>query len=92
VTAQSTTTADIAVWMLEQVKREGILYQADAAYEIEENFGTEFVYDNDSGGVSIQRDVLDVFRSISEEIVVWERPEKAWRLREAGDGPGRLAE
>jgi hypothetical protein len=75
--------------MLEELRRVQYLYQADAAFEIEERFGSEFVYVNDNGNLAISRKVLAEFRELTADIVVWERGERLWRLREAHDQPGR---
>jgi hypothetical protein len=81
---------EIAAWMLAEVLREGMVEQESLAADIESRFGKEYVPVNDNGNLSIRRDVLKTFRQISEESVVWDRTEKAWRKREAHDSPGRL--
>ena len=84
-----TTAADVASWMLGELQREKYLEQGVAVAEIERRFGEAFVYVNLSGGQSIGRDVLAEFKKLTESTVVWVRTEKAWRLRESYDEPGR---
>ena len=75
--------------MFQEVKRDGLLYQNDAAYNIEQKFGGNFVYTNDNGNLAISRDVLAVFRKLTEDSVVWERGERLWRKREDYDEKGK---
>lgn len=83
------TAAEAAQWMLDQVIEKRSLEQMDAADGIRRAFGPEFVYENDRGVDCIGKDVLKAFRKISADTVVWERSWRQWRLREAGDPPGR---
>ena len=85
------TAADVAQWMLDELKRTKELCQDDAAYGIVQKFGDDFVYYSDfTGGLCIDKRALEAFRKISGDRVVWERSLKAWRLRDAGD-PRRQA-
>jgi hypothetical protein len=84
--------ADVAEWMVEQLKEEDPLYQEVVVYEIQERFGDEFVYENENGNLAISRKVLSEFRKRTERNVVWERGERLWRKREEYDGDGRAAE
>ena len=72
--------------------RERVLFQDVAAGEIANRFGEEFLYENHAGNLAISRQVLAEFRKLTETSVVWDRGEKAWRLRESFDGPGRQSE
>lgn len=83
------TAADVARWMLEQVQSAQWLDQDVAVFEIEKRFGSTFVYDNEKGNPAIDRIVLKEFKAISKETVVWERGDRAWRLRTPHDLPGR---
>ena len=80
----------VAAWMTETVRKQGCLYQEEAAGEIEQRFGGDFLYDNANGNPSIRKDVLAAFRTMTEGWVVWERGERVWRLRENYDPPGRM--
>jgi len=57
--------------MRHQVFAHGVLYQDDAADYITKRFGPQFTYENDSGGVSIASSVLDSFRRLTRDGVVW---------------------
>ena len=88
-----TTPADVARWMLEEFERQdGYLAQTDAVYTIERKFGAAFVYNNENGSLAIDRKVLNAFRKLTAETVVWERGERAWRRRDRHDPPGRQSD
>jgi hypothetical protein len=83
----------VATWMLEELeKQNGVLYQEDAATQIADLFGEQFVYDNDRGNSSINKEVLSVFRKLTAHSVVWIRGERLWRRREVGDEVTRQQE
>lgn len=83
------TPVQIAQWMLTRLNELGVLYQEDVVWEIQSQFGDEFVYENQNGNLSISRNVLSEFRKLTDKDVVWERGERAWRRREPYDLPGR---
>ena len=88
----STTAADVAQWMLEEIDRVRYLDQEDAVYKIERQFGSEFVYANDAGNPAISKKVLAAFNKLTKETVVWDRSERHWRRRSPYDAPGRMQE
>ena len=75
--------------MLAKLNRDGKLYQETIVYEISTKFGERFTFINENGNLAIGKTVLTAFRSISEDSVVWDRGDKAWRNRESFDQPGR---
>lgn len=79
----------VARWMADKVLEEGYLDQGNAAWTIEHEFGEEFVYENESGGTSINRNALQAFRALSEHTVVWDQDDKSWRMRADYDSSGR---
>jgi hypothetical protein len=85
------TAKDVALWMMNELEHLGIngLYQDHAAHNIQRRFGSEFVYTNRNGNWSIDRKVLDEFRKLSGDAVIWDRGQRAWRPRMRGDRPGR---
>ena len=87
-----TTPEAIAQWMLTRLEASAPLYQADAARQIESEFGEEFTYLNDNGNPAIDKRILKAFRSITGDTVVWDRWDFCWRKREADDDPGRKQE
>jgi hypothetical protein len=89
-----TTPEVIAKWMVSQLEesRTGRLYQVDAVRDIAAQFGDEFTYLNDNGNPAIHKRILQAFRKISGDGVVWDRWDFCWRHREAGDAPSRKQE
>jgi len=83
------TDADIALWMVEELKRRKFLYQEQTAWDIKRLFGKSFVYDNANGNPAISKSVLKEFTKLTKEDVVWSRGERYWRARIATDKPGR---
>lgn len=83
------STAQVAAWMLEELRREGLLYQETVVYEIARRFGEGFTYENENGNLAISRAVLNAFGRVSGDEVVWSRSERYWRPRERWDLPGR---
>jgi hypothetical protein len=83
---------EVAEWMLAEVLRTGYMEQEYAVWEIKKKFGGDFVYDNDNGNLAISKAVLKEFGKISEQSIVWERSERAWRKREAYDNKQRMQE
>ena len=76
-----TTTKDVAEWMFEEVKEKDYLEHGVCVSLIADKFGEGFIYNNESGGLSIAKKVINVFNKISGDDVVWLRNEKAWTSR-----------
>lgn len=79
---------DVVAWMKAQASTGAGLYQAAAVPAIRARFGDCFVEVNQYGSEGIRRDVLKLFRQFTG--IVWEREAKRWRIRRAGDRPGRV--
>jgi hypothetical protein len=82
------TAKQVAMWMLEELKRQGKLYLDTVVFEIREKFGSQFTSDK-YGSVAIGIEVLVAFRKLTKDFVVWVREDRYWRMRKAHDGPGR---
>ncbi len=90
--ASEVTPGVIAQWMLDELERHQVLYQADAVNSIDREFGAEFTYLNENGNPAIDRRVLRAFRKLTGDTVVWDRWDFCWRKRTERDAPGRLQE
>jgi len=88
----SLTARDVAVWMLQQVETQNLLYQHVAASYIFRYFGERFTYRNHNGNLAISPNVLSEFRLLSRDTVVWSRRERYWRYRLPSDPEGRAVE
>ena len=83
------TDADVAAWMVEELKTKKNLYQEQVAWDIKRRFGKSFVYDNANGNPAISKSVLKEFNKLTKENVVWSRSDRYWRARAASDKLGR---
>ncbi|MDA8384489.1 MAG: hypothetical protein M0037_15810 [Betaproteobacteria bacterium] len=80
---------EIAAWMFSQLGTSW-LRQQSVARMIRTQWGEEHVYKNKNRHWAINPDILEEFRKLTEEQVVWSRSRQAWRERRNGDGPGRM--
>jgi hypothetical protein len=76
---------EVAEWMLAEMGEAKWLYQETIVYKIKKHWGDTYVYQNASGNLAISRGVLKEFRALTEDTLVWERGERAWRPRRPGD-------
>lgn len=87
------TAKNVADFMLHRFNEDLMLYQEVIVYEIQDNFGDDFVYTNENGNLAIDRKVLAEFRKLTEGKVVWNRSERFWRSKEDSDDPdSRIAD
>ena len=49
------TPRDVAIWLMDRIKKERYLHQEVAADEIAANFGPGYVYENENGNTAIDR-------------------------------------
>jgi hypothetical protein len=82
------TTTEVAGWMRAQVEAHGRLERRVAALWIRHAFGEEFLYRTRRGEGAIREEVLDAFRALATDGVVWSRGKRAWRRRRPSDPPG----
>ena len=75
----------IAEWMLEHHTQHQRLSQQTAARHIRVNFGEQHVYKNKQRNWGINKGILEAFKKLTPECVVWSRSTQTWRARRAGD-------
>ena len=80
----------IAQWMLEQLITRKHLSQRSAAHGIRTSFGTEHLYRNKQRNWAIKKPILEHFRTLTPENIVWSRGRQTWRFRRPGDPEGRM--
>jgi hypothetical protein len=80
---------EIAKYMVDELQKDGILHQDFIVYEIIEKFGEDYTYLNPNGNYAIDKGVLQEFRKMTEDSVVWVRGERYWRKREEDDEVGK---
>lgn len=83
------TAHDVASWMLGQLRQHGVLLQYAAALKIQKEFSPEWVYRNKNHNWAIRREVLDEFKALTAQDVVWSNGRKLWRMRSDYDRADR---
>jgi len=87
------TVTEVARWMVSQLEEQGKLNHRELVTDIRTIFGDGFTYRARYGAGALKREVLDEFRALTPEGVVWSFREQAWRRPQPDDSPGqRLAE
>ena len=73
------STKDVAEYMLQELAKDGILYQEKLVQKIQKQFGDEFVFANTHGTLSIDRKVLREFNKIKGDNILWDRDGCCWK-------------
>lgn len=71
--------------MFDEFYKHGRLVQNTAARRIRVLFGESYVYRNKNHNWAIQKPILDEFRRLTGDHVVWSRSSQLWRLRRPTD-------
>lgn len=79
----------IAEWMLSIFRKTGGLTQKQAIWGIRELFGPDYLQASAHGRATIPRAVLNAFRKLDPEGIVWSTHQRAWRPRRPDDPPER---
>ncbi|HHR6132281.1 TPA: DUF6953 family protein [Providencia alcalifaciens] len=82
---------EIATWMQSQLEKDGCLYQEDAVDFLVKNAQEFFLKENADGNLVLTPPVLNAFKKLNADTVVWVRPDLYWRFRVAEDEDGREA-
>jgi hypothetical protein len=69
---------EIALWMFQTLKNAGMLYQADAVEHIRKNYGETYIYTNESGHASIDKEVKKAFKKMHGGKAAWDRDTFFW--------------
>ena len=70
--------AEIAEWMLAEVKERGILRQEDVVQYIADHFGEQYLYTNENGNQSIDKEVKKLFKKLHRGKAAWDRDGFFW--------------
>lgn len=79
----------VARWMLDQYRRNNRLVQSSAARGIRMTFGEHHVYKNRQRNWGINKGILEEFRKLTPDDVVWSRSSQTWRQRRESDPPDK---
>ncbi|WP_372632055.1 hypothetical protein [Cohnella sp.] len=69
---------DVAAWMFGELRNAGVLYQAAAIEHIKVHFGERFVYVNENGNASIDKEVKKAFKKLHGGKAAWDRDAFYW--------------
>ena len=68
----------IAEWMVSEIENRGMLRQEDAIAYVREKFGESYVFINEHGNVSLEKEVKKAFRKQHRGRVAWDRDGFFW--------------
>lgn len=74
----SHTADEVAEWMFKEMRSSGVLYQEEAVNYIKNNFGESFIYINENGHKSIDKDVKKAFKKLHGGKAAWDRDAFYW--------------
>lgn len=80
---------EAAGWMLQRLSKEGCLYQDEVVDYLLSAGATDLTRENAEGNLVLGRSVLESFRQLTADSVVWVKSERYWRPRVPEDVPGR---
>ncbi|MGN7359700.1 DUF6953 family protein [Paenibacillus sp. SAF-054] len=72
------TAQQVAEWMVQEIRFKGILYQTEAVSYVREHFGEEFVFVNENGNASLEKEVKKAFRKLHGGRIAWDRDGFMW--------------
>lgn len=76
---------EIAVWLINEIKRKGLLKRTEAVEGIESNFSSKHVSLTKKGNKSLDESILRNFRDLKDETISWNVGEQAWISHNNGD-------
>lgn len=82
---------EASTWMRSQLDREGCLYQDDVVDYLVKEGAEALLRENSDGNLVLERKLLNEFRKLTQDEVVWVKPDKYWRFRVPEDESGRDA-
>lgn len=82
---------DATLWMLSKLKQDGCIYQDDVVDYLVKANAEDLLRENADGNLVVGAPLLKAFREVTEDSVVWVKPDKYWRWRVPEDEPGRDA-
>jgi hypothetical protein len=82
------TVTQVIEWMLEELKRQGKLYEDTVVFEIVEKFGSQFTYEHKNGDLALRKEVLVAFGKLTKDSVVWDQDGRFWQKHMPSDKSG----
>ncbi|EJM24743.1 DUF6953 family protein [Pseudomonas sp. GM25] len=87
----TTDAKSVSDWMLAQIEKDGCLYQDDVVDHIVRAKSEVLLRENTEGNLVLGTTVLNAFKKLTPDSIVWVGPDKYWRWRVTEDEPGRNA-
>ena len=81
----------ITLWMQSLLNKEGCLYQDDVVDYVIKAKSESFLRENQEGNLVLGQKILNEFKKLNAQNVVWVVPDKYWRFRVPEDEEGREA-
>ncbi|GMK47990.1 DUF6953 family protein [Paenibacillus glycanilyticus] len=75
---ETTTEQQIAEWMVNEIKFRGMLRQEEAIEHVKQHFGEQYIFVNENGNVSLEKEVKKAFRKLHKGRVAWDRDGFFW--------------
>ncbi|MFD0616031.1 DUF6953 family protein [Paenibacillus sp. GCM10027629] len=72
------TPQTVAQWMVDEIQFKGTLHQSDAIDYVQTHFGEQFVFVNENGNASLEKEVKKAFRKLHNGRVAWDRDGFFW--------------
>lgn len=82
---------EVSIWMQSKLDKEGCLYQDDVVDYLVKAGINSLIRENWDGNLVLERKLLNEFRKLNQDQVVWVKPDKYWRFRVPEDELGRDA-
>lgn len=73
-----TKAEEIANWMLQELKERGTLKQEFVVAFISEHYGEQYLYTNENGNQSIDKEVKKIFKKLHGGRAAWDRDGFFW--------------
>ncbi|WP_369920368.1 hypothetical protein AB8E32_19365 [Marinomonas polaris] len=80
-----------SLWMKAQLDKDGCLYQDDVVDYLVRGKADSLLKENNDGNLVLERKLLNEFKKLTPNDVVWVKPDRYWRFRVEEDEPGRDA-
>lgn len=82
---------EVSLWMKEILEKDECLYQDDVVDYLVKSDENQLLRENSDGNLVLERKLLNFFKKLTTEDVVWVMPDRYWRFRVAEDEEGRNA-
>ncbi|WP_442956093.1 DUF6953 family protein [Paenibacillus sp. MMO-177] len=75
---ETTTEQQIAEWMVNEIKFRGMLRQEEAIEHVKQHFGEQYIFVNENGNASLEKEVKKAFRKLHKGRIAWDRDGFFW--------------